>query len=260
MGTPKRPCHTDVMDEANVAQLEAELAVVDSELAEPEMVSRRVRFDGPKSMARLTAANVEAFDTHVSTLLDPNLAESLLARPHSASYVGYVERMQHLAANYFLSAVPLLEHLRAHVLANYPDKTNRTRVQFNRGFSVAVDRYDGHSVIVALRNMVAHRQLPTVRLIRGMHEEQQAVPIIDRRELLESSECKGAVRKLLQSLDRNELALDGLVLDDGRFVLEFADWFFRIEALHHSDEFMPMARLLERRERLVARLAPFDSR
>lgn len=236
-------------------RLDAELADVNALLAGQDVIEVLARIDGSKSMARLTAANLAAFEHHVGLLGDDAFALDLLASPDSLEHHLYVERLQHLAANYFLSAVPLLEHVRNHVKRHYPDPDHQTRVQHDRGLKMAVHRYDGHNIVVRLRHMVAHRQLPTVRLVAGQHPQQRAAPTIDRRELLDDPDCKGKERKLLLSLPMDELSLDGLVLDDGRFVMEFVEWFFQIQSMHEGDAVIRIGRLRDRRERLLRELA-----
>lgn len=126
--------------------------------------------------------------------------------------------------------MPLLEHLKLHIETHYPDETSPVRVQHQLGLDRSVRSYDGHSVIVQLRHLVVHRQLPTVTLVRSPHLEQPAAPTIDRREILADERCRGSVRELLESLPGDVVSLDGLIRDDGHLVTTFVDWFFRIQA------------------------------
>lgn len=224
---------------------------IDRLLALPDAQKVVALLDGPKSMARLVNANLRDFKAHVHRLREGTLARSLVNDPFGDEHLNFVEKLQHLSANYFLSAVPFLEHLKRHVDSHYPQDTHPTRVQYRLGLDGSVSTYDGHAVVVQLRHMVAHRQLPTVRLVFSPHGEQPVAPTIDRREILADDRCGKALRTLLTSLHRDELSLDGLIRDDGRLVTEFADWFFRVQALHHRTEMMPIWRLREERERLV---------
>jgi hypothetical protein len=230
----------------------AEIAALDAALAEPNTVQLLALLDAPKSMARLTQANLAAFELHLSSLADQEFVERLLRDPSKPANRQYVEATQHLAANYVLSAVPLLEHLRHHVTTNYPDTESRTRVQHQLGLEMGVEAYPGHVIVIRLRHMIAHRHLPTVRIVAGGEDGVFATPIIDRREVLEDTRCPRDVRRMLLELPTDELSLDHLILDDGRYVLEFAQWFFGIQALHHINELTPIARLMRRREQLVA--------
>lgn len=234
----------------------ARIAEIDGLLARPEAVRIQWLVDGPKSMARLTDANLRAFEAQVDRLADPPYADAIIDDPFGADHRLFVERLQHLAANYLLSAVPFLEHLELHVRTHYPDESQVPRLQYQLGLENSVRSYDGHPVVVQLRHMVVHRQLPTVTLVRSPHVQQPVAATIDRRELLADSRCRGAVRALLESLPDNEISLDGLLRDDGAHVMAFAAWFFRLQGTHHLEEIMPIWRLREERELLVASLAP----
>jgi hypothetical protein len=237
------------------ARISERIAEIDELLSSPNSLLIRALIEGPKSMARLTYANLRAFVDCVDRLSDPEFAESLITDPHGSEHQAYVERLQHLAANYFLSAVPFLEQLERHVKANYPNEAHPTRVQHRLGLARSVKSYSGHVVVVQLRHMVAHRQLPTVRLVRSPHHEQSVAATVDRRELLADPKCRNPVRALLEGLPTDELSLDGLIRDHGDLVTEFADWFFRIQGLHHLAEILPIWKLQEERLRLVRELS-----
>ena len=228
---------------------------IDEILSSPDSLRIQALIEGPKSMARFTDFNLRSFLDAVDRLSDPQFAESLITDPHGAEHQAYVERLQHLAANYLVSAVPFLEHLDRHVMANYPNEAHPTRIQHRLGLERSVQSYSGHLVVVQLRHMVVHRQLPTVRLVRSGHHEQAVAATIHRRELLADSRCGKDVRALLEGLPMDELSLDGLIRDHGTLVTEFADWFFRIQGGHHLAEILPIWRLREERLRLVGKLS-----
>ena len=148
-------------------QLTVELAAIDEYLASTDVFETLDRVQGFHSMARLTTSNLAAFEAHLTPLADPAFAKQLLDAPTAPLSLQYVERLQHLAANYFLSAVPLLEHIKLHVEAHYPDPAHRTRVQYERGLDIAINRYSGHAVVIQLRHFVVHRALPRITMFPG---------------------------------------------------------------------------------------------
>jgi hypothetical protein len=242
------------MDPAERETIKAEVASIDEQLAADAVTAVLTRVQGLHSMARLTAFNIAAFDEHISSLTDEAFVRSLLADPQSPAYTGFIERLTHLAHNYLLSAIPLLEHTALHVRTHYP-AGSRTRVQYERGLEMALDHSDGHRVVRQLRHHVAHRGLPPVTLVAEVHDGQFAIPVIDRRILLDDDKCRGRTRRILEGLPMDVMAFDGLILDDGHMVMEFAEWFYGIQALHALDDIMPIARLRQRREALLAELA-----
>lgn len=231
----------------------AELAAVDAQLAAPEVVDLLARVQGLHSMARLTAFNLSSFEEQVAQLSNASFSRQLLMEPRSQAHLQFVERLQHLMANYVLSAVPLLEHARSHVVEHYPDGSP-TRVQYERGLDMAINHDDRHKVIVQLRHQIAHRSLPAVTLIAGNHGEQVATPVIDRRPLLADRRCKGRVREILESLPMDAMSLDGLILADGSYVMEFVEWFAGIQAMHEIKALTPVGRLQQRREAILGAL------
>jgi hypothetical protein len=208
------------------------------------------RVQGFHSMARLTTANFEECLAHFEPLADPDFSRRLLDQPEAANSIAYVERLQHRAANYVLSSVLLLEHVKHHVVTKFPDPAHRTRVQHDRGLDIAVNRYEGHLVVVQLRHLIAHRALPRVRMEPGSHPEEIATPVIDRRQLLEDNKLKTGVRKILQRWPTDDISLSGLIRDDGMYVMQFVDWFAHIVAMHQIDEIVPIERLRRRRAEL----------
>lgn len=242
-----------MLNERNLEARER-ITEIDQMLSSPQSLRIQALIEGPKSMARLTDSNLRAFLASVDRLADPQFAESIMADPHDDEHLAYVEGLQHLAANYFLSAVPFLEHLDRHVKANYPNEADPTRIQHRLGLERALLPYTGHTVVIQLRHMVVHRQLPTVRLVPSQHKEQPVAVVIDRRELLADRRCGRNVRKLLEELPTNQISLDGLIRDHGALLTEFADWFFRIQGGHHLDDILPIWKLREERLRLVRKL------
>ena len=235
-------------------QLIVELAAIDEYLASPEVFDTLDRVQGFHSMARLTTSNLATFEAHLRPLADRAFAAQLLDAPDASETLQYVERLQHLAANYFLSAVPLLEHIRLHVDTHYPDPDHPTRVQYERGLDMAINQYSGHPVVVQLRNFVAHRALPRITMLPGVHPEELATPTIDRRQILADSKVKNDLRQLLEQSDRDELSLSGLIRDDGLYVTEFVEWFAGILAMHSLDELRPIERKRQRRQQLLDQL------
>jgi hypothetical protein len=242
------------MDQAEREAIKAEVAYIDEHLAADAVTTVLTRVQGLHSMARLTAFNLAAVDEHVSSLSDESFARSLLADLQSPSYLAFVERFTHLAHNYLLSAIPLLEHTAIHVRTHYP-AGSQAHTQYERGLDMALDHSEVHKVVRQLRHHVAHRGLPPVTLVAQVHDGQFATPVISRRILLDDDKCGGAARRILEGLPMDIMALDGLLLDHGLMVLQFAEWFFGVQALHSLDDIMPIARLQQRREALLAELA-----
>ena len=235
-------------------QLTVELAAIDEYLASTDVFETLDRVQGFHSMARLTTSNLAAFEAHLTPLADPAFAKQLLDAPTAPLSLQYVERLQHLAANYFLSAVPLLEHIKLHVEAHYPDPAHRTRVQYERGLDIAINRYSGHAVVIQLRHFVVHRALPRITMFPGAHPEELATPTIDRRQILADDRVKANLRQLLEQGDRDELSLSGLIRDDGLYVTQFVDWFASILAMHSLDEIGPIERKRQRRQQLLEQI------
>lgn len=60
------------------AQIVAEIDEIDRQLALPAAARVQLLIEGPKSMARLTDANLRAFEAHVDRLTDPDFAEAII--------------------------------------------------------------------------------------------------------------------------------------------------------------------------------------
>lgn len=239
------------MTDEDCEQLTVELAAIDQYLASADVFETLDRVQGFHSMARLTTSNLAAFEAHLRPLADPAFAEQLLNASAAPLSLRYVERVQHLAANYFLSAVPLLEHIKLHVETHYPDPAHRTRIQHERGLDIAINRYSGHAVVIQLRHFVVHRALPRVTMFPGAHPEELATPTIDRRQILADNRIRTDLRQVLEPGDRDELSLSGLIRDDGLYVTQFVDWFAAILAMHSLDEIKPIERKRQRRQQLL---------
>lgn len=235
-------------------RLTVELTAIDEYLASAEVFEKLDRVQGFHSMARLTTSNLADFEAHLTPLATPAFAKQLLDAPTAPLSLQYVERLQHLAANYFLSAVPLLEHIKLHVDAHYPDPANRTRVQYERGLDISINQYSGHLVVIQLRHFVLHRALPRITMFPGAHHEELATPTIDRRQILADGRVKANLRQLLEQGDSDELSLSGLIRDDGRYVTQFVEWFALILAMHSLDVIGPIERKRQRRQQLLEQI------
>lgn len=242
------------MDKVERDKIEAELASVEEQLVSDTVGDVLTRVQGLHSMARLTEFNIAAFEDQLRVLSNEEYASSLVANPRASESTAFIDRLRHLGHNYLLSAIPFLEHAALHVKTHYAIES-ATTAEYQRCLAFTLDLSDSHKIVRQLRHHSAHRGLPMVTLLPMVRGELIAMPVIDRRILLADNRCQGDTRRILMALPVDPIPFDTLILNDGRMVMEFAEWFFGIQALHALDELKPIDRLERRRDALLAALA-----
>jgi hypothetical protein len=71
----------------------------------------------------------------LALLADGEFSGRLLKQPETNESMAYVEQLQHGAANYVLSSVLLLEHIKHRVVTQFPDAAHKTRIQYEQGLN-----------------------------------------------------------------------------------------------------------------------------